>query len=196
MDQYQFKFITIGNTGVGKTSIIEQFTRNIFTPNIDQTIGVNFRKQTMNIGTTELQLRIWDTAGQEAYKSLTLSYIRGSHVVIAVYDITNIDTFRDLPQWIKSIEENLTEQVIIAIVGNKSDLEEERKVQTSEGEQFAATGKYIFFETSAKTGKNVQDLFEQLAQEAYNVALKLKQGTDINDPTPAPLNPTKKSRCC
>lgn len=165
----QYKFIIIGNSGVGKTCIIDRMVFDRFQDNHDVTIGVNFQVQMMQIESTQLKLQLWDTAGQEIYRSITQGYYRDTDVAIIVYDITDQGSFDSLKEWVSDVRSIAPSTCIIAIVGNKKDLEStgQRKVSYEDGKIFAESSKFPFFETSALTGENVRALFEQLAFEAY-----------------------------
>lgn len=165
----EYKFIIIGKSGVGKTCILDRMVFDRFQDNHEVTIGVNFQVQMMQIESTQLKLQLWDTAGQEIYRAITTSYYRDSDVAIIVYDITDQESFDSLKDWVNTVRTNAPPTCIIAIVGNKKDLEAtgQRKVKFDDGKIFAESGNFPFFETSALTGENVRALFEQLAFEAY-----------------------------
>ncbi|KAG5513869.1 hypothetical protein PMAC_000491 [Pneumocystis sp. 'macacae'] len=146
----KFKLVFLGDQSVGKTSLITRFMYDTFDNTYQATIGIDFLSKTMYLEDRTVRLQLWDTAGQERFRSLIASYIRDSSVAIVVYDITN------------DIKAERGSDVIIAIVGNKTDLNNKRQVTTEEGEKMAKELKTLFMETSAKTGHNVKTLFRDI----------------------------------
>jgi len=164
---YLFKFIAIGDTGVGKSCLLLQFTDKRFNPEHDLTIGVEFGTQTITIGRDNIKLQIWDTAGQETFRSITRSYYRNTAGALLVYDITRRETFMHLSQWLQDAKMHGSSQMTVILVGNKCDLEHLRQVSTDEGEKFAQENGLLFIETSAKTSRNVEESFLKPAQRIY-----------------------------
>jgi len=165
---YLFKYIIIGDTGVGKSCLLLQFTDKRFQPVHDLTIGVEFGARMITIEKQLIKLQIWDTAGQESFRSITRSYYRGAAGALLVYDITRRDTFNHLTQWLKEARQNSSHQdMVIMLIGNKKDLEMRRQVSYKEGEQFAQQNGLIFLETSAKTAANVNEAFCATARQIY-----------------------------
>ncbi|XP_062185767.1 ras-related protein RABC1-like isoform X1 [Phragmites australis] len=161
---YLFKLLLIGDSGVGKSSLLLRFTADSF-EDLSPTIGVDFKVKMVNIGGKKLKLAIWDTAGQERFRTLTSSYYRGAQGIIMVYDVTRRDTFTDLSDiWTKEIDLYSTNQDCIKmLVGNKVDKQEsERAVTKKEGIEFAREYGCLFLECSAKTKVNVEQCFEEL----------------------------------
>ena len=156
---YLFKYIVIGDTGVGKSCLLLQFTDKRFRQQHDLTIGVEFGATNIRINEKNIKLQIWDTAGQESFKSITRSYYRGAAGALLVYDITRRDTFTHLTRWLEEVRQHGNPDMCIMLVGNKSDLETRRQVSTEEGERFAQEHNLIFMETSAKTSANVEAAF-------------------------------------
>jgi Ras-related protein Rab-2A len=140
----------------------------------DLTIGVEFGARMINIDSKQIKLQIWDTAGQESFRSITRSYYRGAAGALLVYDITRRETFDHLASWLEDARQHANPNMTIMLIGNKSDLNHRRAVSTAEGEQFAREYGLIFLETSAKTAFNVEDAFINTARAIYD---KVQAGT-------------------
>eukprot|EP01084_Bolivina_argentea_P292945 503770_1 len=164
---YLFKFIAIGDTGVGKSCLLLQFTDKRFNPEHDLTIGVEFGTQTVSINNETVKLQIWDTAGQETFRSITRSYYRNTAGALLVYDITRRETFMHVSQWLTDAKTHGSSDMTVMLVGNKCDLEHLRQVSTEEGQKFAQENGLLFIETSAKTSKNVEESFTKPASHIY-----------------------------
>ncbi|XDT47386.1 Ras family [Nakaseomyces glabratus] len=162
----KYKIVFLGEQGVGKTSLITRFMYDTFDDNYQATIGIDFLSKTMYLDDKTIRLQLWDTAGQERFRSLIPSYIRDSRVAIVVYDITKRKSFEFIDKWIDDVKnERGAENVILCVVGNKSDLADERQVTAEEGEKKAQDlGAKIFMETSTKVGYNVKNLFKKIAK--------------------------------
>jgi small GTP-binding protein len=175
---YLFKLLLIGDSGVGKSSLLLSFTSDTF-EDLSPTIGVDFKVKHVNIGGKKLKLAIWDTAGQERFRTLTSSYYRGAQGVIMVYDVTRRDTFTNLSDiWAKEIDLYSTNQDCIKmLVGNKVDKESERAVTKKEGIDFARQYGCLFIECSAKTRVNVEQCFEELVLKILDTPSLLAEGS-------------------
>ena len=160
-----FKILLIGNSAVGKSSLILQFVENSWNEIFVPTIGVDFKIKTLNIDDKRVKLQIWDTAGQERFKNITAAYYRGALGVMLVYEITDIETFKALNSWLIEIEKNANKNVVKLLVGNKIDLEEQRKITYQQGSEFAESYGMSFIETSVKNNANVNEAFEKLGRE-------------------------------
>ncbi|AAS54747.1 AGR257Cp [Eremothecium gossypii ATCC 10895] len=162
----KYKIVFLGEQGVGKTSLITRFMYDTFDDHYQATIGIDFLSKTVYLDDRTIRLQLWDTAGQERFRSLIPSYIRDSHVAIVVYDITNKKSFEYIDKWVEDVRnERGEENLILCIVGNKSDLVDERKVTVEEGENKAKLlNAKIFVETSTKAGFNVGALFKRIAK--------------------------------
>jgi Ras-related protein Rab-2A len=157
---YLFKFIIIGSSATGKSCLLLRFTDDRFQMTHDLTIGVEFGTRTLTARSGQrVKLQIWDTAGQESFRSITRSYYRGSAAALLVYDVTRRETFLDVASWLHDVRAYATRSTTVVLVGNKTDLDEQRQVSREEGEAFAHDHGLLFTETSAKTGTNVQDAF-------------------------------------
>lgn len=168
---YLFKIVLIGDSAVGKTSLVNRFTHNDFQPSQKSTIGVEFTTRTMNIDGKLIKSQIWDTAGQERYRAITSAYHRGAVGAIVVYDITSITSFNNISHWLTELRTYADPNIVILLVGNKSDMEFLRSVKTADAEQFAAQHNLAFLETSAKENINVETSFIKLLQDVYHTAI-------------------------
>jgi small GTP-binding protein len=164
---YLFKSIVVGDGGVGKTALTLRFSKGFFTEDYKMTIGVDFHVKTISIETSEgpikCKLQLWDTGGQERFSSIRPMYYRGSLGTILVFDLTNSASFEHLPQWIEEVRANIKAEIPVLLVGNKSDLTDERAVTTEEISRFTQDFNLYYMETSAKTGDGVGDCFHILA---------------------------------
>ena len=162
--RYIFKYIIVGESSVGKSCLLLQFIDNRFKDSHDLTIGVDFGSKTIKLDDgTNVKVQIWDTAGQESFRSITKSYYRGSICALLVYDITRRSTFDNLARWLEDLRDVAYNKMVVLLIGNKDDLKADREVSTEEGEQFARKHNLLFFETSAKTGHNIEAAFVQSA---------------------------------
>jgi small GTP-binding protein len=166
---FQFKFIVLGDAAVGKSCIILRFTDNCFSPTHDSTVGVTFSSHRMHIGGSDIQFQVWDTAGQEIYRSITRSYYRDSDCAILVCDVTNSDSFLALKSWIHDVTALAPPRCKIVIAANKVDLV--RQISHEELQKFADEVDTPLFETSALTGLNIAALFEEAAMLAFTAAM-------------------------
>ena len=172
------KLIVIGDSGTGKSSLLHRFVEDAFSEEQTQTIGVEFGAKVVQLLGKRVKLQIWDTAGQERYKSVTRSYYRGAVGCLIVYDITNRASYEHVPQWLADVRQLAGNDVVVMIVGNKSDLAnaDKRMVQHNEASIFAQENGLMHFETSASTGELVSDAFLKVAKTAMSK-------TDVEAPT-------------
>ncbi|XP_042402752.1 ras-related protein RABH1e-like [Zingiber officinale] len=159
----KYKLVFLGDQSVGKTSIITRFMYDKFDITYQATIGIDFLSKTMYLEDRTVRLQLWDTAGQERFRSLIPSYIRDSSVAIIVYDISNRQSFLNTSRWIEEVRTERGSDVIIVLVGNKTDLIDKRQVSMEEGETKARESGVMFIETSAKAGFNIKPLFRKIA---------------------------------
>ncbi|CAL8267105.1 unnamed protein product [Merluccius merluccius] len=159
----KFKLVFLGEQSVGKTSLITRFMYDSFDNTYQATIGIDFLSKTMYLEDRTIRLQLWDTAGQERFRSLIPSYIRDSAAAVVVYDITNVNSFQQTTKWIDDVRTERGSDVIIMLVGNKTDLADKRQVSIEEGERKAKELNVMFIETSAKAGYNVKQLFRRVA---------------------------------
>lgn len=159
-DKITFRTVTIGDSSVGKTSIVNKFVRNRFNPDEPNTIGALYDSfQEVRDG-HQIEIQIWDTAGQEQYRALSPVYFRSAAAAVIVFDVTNTESFNNVGGWLTSFREVSTDKAVIVIVGNKVDLEANRKVTREEAEDFAKRNDCEYAETSASTGVGVHELFK------------------------------------
>lgn len=156
---YQLRYILVGDIAVGKSCIMLQFSSGQFRKDHEITIGVEFAIKTIEIENKIIKLQIWDTAGAEAFHSVTRSYYKGAACAFLVYDITKKETFNNVTKWLKEVKNNCDKEICIILVGNKIDLENKREVPKEEAEQFALENNLLFIETSAKEGNNIKEAF-------------------------------------
>ena len=162
---YLFKILLIGNSGVGKSSLLLRFSDDTFTGNFMPTIGVDFKIRTLEVDGKTIKLQIWDTAGQERFKTITSSYYKGAHGIIVVYDVTDKESFKNIDTWMNEIEKHASDNVSRILCGNKSDLDDSRTVTTDEGKELADTYNIRFIESSAKDNSNVEEAFTLMTKE-------------------------------
>ena len=166
---------------VGKSNILSRYAYGRFNPDYEVTIGTEFMAKNIVINDRNVRIQIWDTAGQEAFRSITRSYYKSSTCAFIVYDITEKKTFYDVSSWLQDCRDMCYKNILIYLIGNKSDLEDKRQVTQEEGQQFADENNLIFFETSALNGNNIEEIFFQSATELVN---KLESGElkdDLNN---------------
>jgi small GTP-binding protein len=159
----EVKVVLLGDTGVGKSSLVLRFVTNNFKPYSESTIGASFMSKLMTVNGKPIKFQIWDTAGQEKYHSLAPMYYRGAAAAILVYDITRSSTFKTLQNWVEELKSKGPKDIAIAIAGNKADLEDSREVERSVAQNYANDINAIYLETSAKEDTNVQDIFVKLS---------------------------------
>ena len=175
-----FKILLLGDSGVGKSSLLLRYTKNEFISDLRSTIGVEFALKYLTIDNFQLKVQIWDTAGMERYRSITNAYYKGAKGVIVVYDICRQKSFENVDKWIDDFKSKADDDAVIILIGNKSDLDEKREVSKEEAESKAQKNKFGFMETSAKDNNNVQKAFETLFHEIVKI-YKNKNNIEFND---------------
>jgi len=160
-----FKLVLLGDAAVGKSSSVERFVKNEFFEFQQPTIGAAFLTQSVQLDDVIVKFEIWDTAGQERYRSLAPMYYRGAAAALVVYDITSVDSFTGAKTWIEELQRQGSADIIIGLAGNKCDLEERREVSADDARQYAQENRCIFYEMSAKSGENVQNMFQHIAMK-------------------------------
>ena len=196
---YIFKVLLVGNSDVGKSSLILRYVDQIWNDVFVPTIGVDFKVKSLEVDKKLVKMQIWDTAGQERFRNVISSYFKGAHGILLIYDITAKDSFKELENWLGEVERNANSQVLKILIGNKCDLEDRREISKDEGEAFAMRNGMQFMETSAKLNTNVNEAFEALAKimvessnkrNAINFekkTIKVDKGANLN---------TQKKKCC
>ena len=199
----KYKLIFLGDQSVGKSCILNRFLNDTFIEDYQATIGLDFQSKNVQIDNQDIHLLLYDTAGQEKFRSLIPMYTRDANIILLVYDITSKESFNNLSQWLKDLTNININEVILCIVGNKIDLNEKREVEFDEGKKFAEEHDFIFNEISAKTGEGFSELFyknlfekirvkfrpkgQQPASEVNDIKFNIEQEEKVNK---------KKRRCC
>ncbi|KAG2373861.1 hypothetical protein C9374_011746 [Naegleria lovaniensis] len=180
---YLFKIVLIGDSGVGKSNLLSRFTRNEFNLESKSTIGVEFATRTIQTDGKTIKAQIWDTAGQERYRAITSAYYRGAVGALLVYDIAKRVTFENVERWLKELRDHAVPNIVVMLVGNKSDLRHLRAVTTEEAKAFAEKNSLSFIETSALDSTNVELAFLTILKEIYKFCSVKPVGTSTV-PTP------------
>lgn len=165
----EVKLCLLGESGVGKSSILQRFVYNTFNPNAESTIGASFMMKNMVLHDRTLKFNIWDTAGQERYRALAPMYYRGAAAAIIVYDITSQDSFAAVQSWVRELQAHGEHNIALGIAGNKCDLQDYREVSYATGESYAQQINAVFVETSALRATNIQELFMGIASKVPQV---------------------------
>ncbi|XP_076006342.1 RAB11a, member RAS oncogene family, like [Genypterus blacodes] len=204
---YLFKVVLIGDSGVGKSNLLSRFTRNEFNLESKSTIGVEFATRSIQVESKTVKAQIWDTAGQERYRAITSAYYRGAVGALLVYDIAKHLTYENAERWLKELHDHADSNIVIMLVGNKSDLRHLRAVPTDEAKAFSEKYGLSFLETSALDSSNVELAFQTILTAIYNIVSQ-RQMSGRNDSdfsagsnvVPITVEPTQnsatKSACC
>ncbi|KAF6001213.1 hypothetical protein CCYA_CCYA16G4095 [Cyanidiococcus yangmingshanensis] len=169
---YLFKIVLIGDSGVGKSNLLSRFTRNEFNLESKSTIGVEFATRSVQTDGKVIKAQIWDTAGQERYRAITSAYYRGAVGALLVYDISKRSSFENAERWLKELRDHADQNIVIMLVGNKSDLKHLRSVSIEEGQQYAETKGLSFIETSALDASHVEEAFVRILTDIYRLVHK------------------------
>ncbi|TFK34897.1 ras family-domain-containing protein [Crucibulum laeve] len=203
---YLFKVVLIGDSGVGKSNLLSRFTRNEFNLESKSTIGVEFATRSINVDGKTVKAQIWDTAGQERYRAITSAYYRGAVGALLVYDIAKHATYVNVTRWLKELRDHADSNIVIMLVGNKSDLKHLRAVPTDEAKAFSTENGLSFIETSALDASNVESAFQTILTDIYRIvsSKSLESSTTNIEPPKDSIsvgpsvdsNANQGSKCC
>ena len=194
---FQFKLVLLGESAVGKSSLVLRFVKGQFLDFQESTIGAAFLTQTVCLNDTTVKFEIWDTAGQERYHSLAPMYYRGAQAAIVVYDITNADSFDRAKNWVKELQRQGNPNIVIALAGNKVDLASRRAFAPEVAQSYAEENGILFMETSAKTAANVNELFVAIAKKLPKNSVRPESTNKLTiEPIGDSNDPAKKQGCC
>lgn len=190
-----FKILIIGDSNVGKTSVLLRYVDDAFNSEFNTTIGVDFKISTLEVNGKVVKLQLWDTAGQDRFRNIVASYYRGANGVFLMYDTTNAESFQSVSRWYEESQQYLQANVPKLLVGNKSDLTSQREVSLEEGKALSQRLKTDFIETSAKTSANVKEAFYLMASSMLESAAPVVQVKDSNVKI-SPGSAIRKGYCC
>jgi small GTP-binding protein len=193
---YSLKIIIVGDSGVGKSCFLLRYVRDTFDEDSQPTLGVEFLTKIIQTSAHRIQLQLWDTAGQELFRSVTSGYYRGSAGAIVVFDLTSRDSFESVGRWIQDIHEVARGDVVTVLVGNKSDLADQRKVPIEDAEAYAREHNLAYLETSARTGAGISKVFETVVEPIEkNVEAGLYKVNPQGE-NPEPQQASDSGGCC
>ncbi|XP_077874458.1 ras-related protein Rab-17 [Ictidomys tridecemlineatus] len=190
------KLVLLGSGSVGKSSLVLRYVKDDF-KSVLPTVGCAFFTKVVDLGASSLKLEIWDTAGQEKYHSVCHLYFRGANAALLVYDITRKDSFHKARQWLADLEKELHPgEGVVMLVGNKTDLGEQREVTFQEGKEFAESNKLLFMETSAKLNLQVSEVFSTVAQELLQREARQSHSAQGEAAVVLNASPAPQAKCC
>ena len=178
-----YKILLLGDSEVGKSCFLMRYADNVFVDNYITTIGLDYKLKYIQLDSGEIiKVQLWDTAGQDRYRTIAKNYYKGSHGILLLYDVTKTNSFENIREWIRDIREEVYEKAIIFLIGNKIDKKEDRKIQTEQGAKLAEEFNLPFFEASAKSGENVDEIFKALYKKISEVYIELQKekGTKLS----------------
>lgn len=193
MAVHELKLCLIGDSGVGKSSIVQRFVHDTFNVDAESTIGASFTTKSVFVDDNTYKFQIWDTAGQERYRALAPMYYRGAGAAIIVYDVTQESSFQSVKGWVKELNMHGPRHIVLAIAGNKCDMDARREVQTKEAVAYSESINAIFVETSAKTAVNINSLFREICKRVHTDAPVARTN---NTTTQLVEKDHQKKRCC
>jgi len=170
-----FKIVLVGDSGVGKSNLLSRYTKGLFHEETKSTIGVEFFVKNVKINDVTIKSQIWDTAGQERYRAITSAYYRSAVGAMLVYDIVSKETFDSIERWLTELRQHADPNIVIMIVGNKSDMKHVREVPTEKAMEYCEQNHLMFMETSAKDNNNVNEAFESLIKQIYETTNEIKE---------------------
>ncbi|XP_059485289.1 ras-related protein Rab-31 [Neocloeon triangulifer] len=186
------KIVVLGAQGVGKTSLVVRYIGKMFSHHISPTIGASFFTCKINLDNTRIKLQVWDTAGQERFRAMAPMYYRNANAALLVFDITQVHSFEAVRMWVKELQKNVPEPMVMCLVGNKTDLASERRVSRDEAQQFAQTMGAAYFESSALQDYGIEEIFLSTAMEFINLSKQGGHTLKVYDSeTPATAPPTE-----
>ena len=202
MDEYVIKILTLGDSGVGKTSIIQKFINDKFNQSMLSTIGVDFQSKVIIIDNIKVKLKIWDTTGQERFKTLTSQYYNGADGALLIFDITSKMTFDRISFWMNELnEKKKLNELGLLLIGNKIDLNDKRTVDKEEAEIFARENNINYYDTSASKNININNVINDIAKQCLNIIKKNEERNYENSMNEKKMiieniGETKKKKCC
>ena len=188
-----YKILLLGDSEVGKSCFLMRYADNVFVDNYITTIGLDYKLKYIQLDSGQvIKVQLWDTAGQDRYRTIAKNYYKGSHGILLLYDVTKTSSFENIREWIKDIREEVYEKAIIFLIGNKIDKKDQIKIKTEEGEKLAEEFNIPFFEASAKSGENVDEIFKALYKKISEVYVDIQQegGTKLSKKN------KKSKKCC
>ena len=191
--EFVFKILLLGDSEVGKSCFLMRYSDNVFVENYITTIGLDYKLKSVKLDSGKtIKVQLWDTAGQDKYRTIAKNYFKGSHGILLLYDVTKQSSFQNIRDWIQDIREEVSQKAIIFLIGNKIDLVDKRKISKEKGKELAEEYKLPFFEASAKSGENVDEVFKALYKKISEVYgdLEKEMGTKLNK------RKKNKRKCC
>ena len=191
--EFVFKILLLGDSEVGKSCFLMRYSDNVFVENYITTIGLDYKLKSVKLDSGKtIKVQLWDTAGQDKYRTIAKNYFKGSHGILLLYDVTKQSSFQNIRDWIQDIREEVSQKAIIFLIGNKIDLVDKRKISKEKGIELAEEYKLPFFEASAKSGEKVDEVFKALYKKISEVYgdLEKEMGTKLNK------RKKNKRKCC
>jgi Ras-related protein Rab-1A len=188
-----YKILLLGDSEVGKSCFLMRYADNVFVDNYITTIGLDYKLKYVQLDSGQvIKVQLWDTAGQDRYRTIAKNYYKGSHGILLLYDVTKTSSFENIREWIKDIREEVYEKAIIFLIGNKIDKKDQIKIKTEDAEKLAEEFNIPFFEASAKSGENVDEIFKALYKKISEVYVDIQQegGTKLTKKN------KKNRKCC
>lgn len=195
-ERIEIKVVLVGNTNVGKTCMCNYAITGIWDGTASPTLGASFLSKTISFQGKEVHIQIWDTAGQEKYRGMTPMYYRGAQVALIVFSLADHKSFEDVEVWMRSLREYADPNIALVLIGSKCDLEDSREVLTEHAMAKASELGARYFETSAKTGQGINDVFDEIPDTVINQKQLVTQATGQSDTVKLSKNSKGKKKCC